>query len=266
MLQVFSFEQKQVRFVGTVDNPEWIAQDVCQCLDLGNVSQALESLDEDEKGITIIDTPGGEQEMLTVLEPGFYHLIFKSRKPAAKRFKRWVFHEVLPSIRKTGSYKSASVEPVSPASLMAELNMAEQLLLELGVDAAVIKQLKVDNAIALLPSARKMLEAGKKFLSAADPIDTVGMNATQVGEHLNPVMDAKEVNGLLEEMGLQYKMHRNSTKTGKAKWTWQVTEEGEKYSDVHKVSNSNNGWNGGQIKWQKAVVDLIQGYLEDKAA
>ena len=61
-------------------------------------------LDDDEKGVHTVRTLGGNQELMVVNEPGLYHLTFKSRKPEANAFRRWVFHEVLPSIRKTGSY------------------------------------------------------------------------------------------------------------------------------------------------------------------
>jgi len=100
----FEFEEKQVRFVGTADKPEWIAQDVCDALELSDVSKALKDFRGIEKGTTIVRTLGGNQEMLTVTEPGLYRLIFKSRKPVAERFRCWVFDEVLPTIRKTGSY------------------------------------------------------------------------------------------------------------------------------------------------------------------
>jgi hypothetical protein len=66
--------------------------------------KALERLDDDEKGVSSIHTPGGQQEMTVVNESGLFNLMLGSRKPEAKRFKRWVTHEVLPSIRKTGSY------------------------------------------------------------------------------------------------------------------------------------------------------------------
>jgi prophage antirepressor-like protein len=113
-LSVFSFEEKEVRFVGIAEKPEWVAADVCTCLQLSDTSKALETLEPDEKGTKNVRTPGGEQEMLTVTEPGLYRLIFKSRKPVAKRFQRWVFHEVLPAIRKTGSY---SLHPSQPPTL-----------------------------------------------------------------------------------------------------------------------------------------------------
>lgn len=89
-----------------VGEPWFVAVDVCRALSIGNSRQALSYLDEDEKGVTSNDTPGGDQRVSTVNEPGLYSLILRSRKPEAKAFKRWVTHEVLPSIRKTGSYQT----------------------------------------------------------------------------------------------------------------------------------------------------------------
>lgn len=87
------------------DNEPWfVAKDVCDCLDLSNSRKALSRLEDDEKGVTLSDTLGGMQEMATVNEYGLYSLVMSSRKPEAKDFKRWVTHEVLPSIRKYGSY------------------------------------------------------------------------------------------------------------------------------------------------------------------
>ncbi|MCC5637786.1 hypothetical protein LC593_18455 [Nostoc sp. CHAB 5844] len=114
-LSVFTFEFHQVRFVGTAENPEWVAADVCACLAIraSGISEALASLEDDEMGNGNVVTPGGKQKMLTVTESGLYRLIFKSRKPVAKRFQRWVFHEVLPSIRKTGSYSLQSEQSLA---------------------------------------------------------------------------------------------------------------------------------------------------------
>ncbi|MEV3101751.1 Bro-N domain-containing protein, partial [Paenibacillus larvae] len=103
-LQVFNFTGKDVRVVMKEGQPWWIAKDVCSVLEINNTSQALTRLDEDEKGLINNDTLGGIQEMAAVTESGLYSLILTSRKPEAKQFKRWVTHEVLPAIRKTGMY------------------------------------------------------------------------------------------------------------------------------------------------------------------
>ena len=96
-------------------DPWFVAKDVCKVLGIVNTSQAVFSLDDDEKGICNSDTLGGDQEMLIVSESGLYALIFKSRKPAAKTFRKWVTSEVLPAIRKTGMYQvpDDSFDPVA---------------------------------------------------------------------------------------------------------------------------------------------------------
>lgn len=91
-------------------NPWFVAADVCAALDLDNVSEALRNLDDDEKAdisITDVSSNGVKQnrKRLLVNEPGLYSLVLRSRKPEAKIFKRWICHEVIPSIRKTGQYQ-----------------------------------------------------------------------------------------------------------------------------------------------------------------
>ena len=106
-LTPFAFGEHLVRTVERDGTPWFIATDVCSTLGILNPTQALAALDEDEKGLCLTYTPGGDQELLAVTESGLYHLVFKSRKPAAKAFRRWVTGEVLPAIRRTGSYSPA---------------------------------------------------------------------------------------------------------------------------------------------------------------
>ena len=100
-----AFEGRQVRITTDEHGVAWfVAADVCAALGLGNSRQAITRLDEDERGVVSTDTPYGKQPMNAVNEPGLYSLVLSSRKPEAKRFKRWVTHEVLPAIRRTGRY------------------------------------------------------------------------------------------------------------------------------------------------------------------
>lgn len=93
----------------TVDGEPWfVAVDVCRALEVGNSRQAVTRLDDDEKGVISTDTLGGRQDVSIINEPGLYTLVLGSRKPEAKAFKRWITHEVLPSIRKTGAYATDS--------------------------------------------------------------------------------------------------------------------------------------------------------------
>lgn len=106
-LVTFAFEGQDVRFVGTSDVPAWVAVDVCAALGLANPYSSLALLPEDEKGLHAMETLGGPQKVVTVNEPGLFRLILTSRRPEAERLKRWLCHEVLPAIRRTGAYGTA---------------------------------------------------------------------------------------------------------------------------------------------------------------
>lgn len=101
---------------GTVRNmvikgePWFVAKDVCDILGLTNSRKATAGLDAEEKGVTISDTPGGQQSLTIINESGLYSLIMQSHKPEAKAFKKWVTSEVLPSIRKYGYYISPTAQ------------------------------------------------------------------------------------------------------------------------------------------------------------
>jgi prophage antirepressor-like protein len=101
----FHFEDSQLRAFDHEGEAWFVAQDVCAMLGLGNPTRALSNLDEDEKGLTTSNTLGGFQQLLIVSESGLYAMIFRSRKPVAKRIRKWVTQEVLPTIRKTGRYE-----------------------------------------------------------------------------------------------------------------------------------------------------------------
>lgn len=112
-IEIFDFESQAVRVVQVGGEPWFVAKDACRVLEIANHHHAIHGrggrsgsagLEEDEKGVAIVTTPSGEQSMIIVSESGLYALIFKSRKPAAKRFCRWVTGEVIPAIRRTGRY------------------------------------------------------------------------------------------------------------------------------------------------------------------
>jgi prophage antirepressor-like protein len=93
----FEFDTTLVRTIAKEGQAWFVAKDVCHILGIADPSMALNRLDEDEKGTSNIGTLGGPQTMLTVNESGLYALIFTSRKPEAKRFRKWVTSEVLPA-------------------------------------------------------------------------------------------------------------------------------------------------------------------------
>lgn len=102
----FDYKSKPVRVIQDEDGiPWWVAKDVCKILGLEDTHKVVKRLDNDEKGRKIIPTPGGDQEMWIINEPGLYSLMLRSNKPEAKQFKKWITHDVLPTIRKTGKYE-----------------------------------------------------------------------------------------------------------------------------------------------------------------
>lgn len=109
-IQVFDFEDNAVRVIEKDGEPWFVAADVARVLEYRDAEVACRALDDDEKGTLIVCTPGGAQEMRGINESGLYHLVLVSRKPEAKKFRKWVTAEVLPSIRKTGMYVAPDAE------------------------------------------------------------------------------------------------------------------------------------------------------------
>lgn len=99
----------ELRHIWRDEEPWFIVADVCRCLGLGKPNDVTKYLDDDEKGTISSRTPGGTQEISIVSEAGLYSLILRSRKPDAKKFKRWITHEVLPAIRKHGMYATEDI-------------------------------------------------------------------------------------------------------------------------------------------------------------
>ena len=142
-LQIFVNPQfGEIRAVEKASEPWFVAADVCKVLEHSNTAMALERLDDDEKYKFSLGLSGGDT--WCVNEPGLYSLVLGSRKPEAKAFKRWITHEVIPSIRKTGGY-IADQEAMSPEELMAKALMVAQKTL---ADREVrISALTVENQI-----------------------------------------------------------------------------------------------------------------------
>lgn len=125
-LQNFAFEDQLVRIVANDDEPWFVGADVCEVLSLKNSRQVLSSLDDDERDVRSMDTLGGPQEMIVVSEAGVYRLVFRSRKPQAERFKRWLAHEVLPQLRKTGAY-APNPQPEERSGLLKDAPLAARV-------------------------------------------------------------------------------------------------------------------------------------------
>jgi prophage antirepressor-like protein len=136
-LSVFKYVDADVRTILRDGDPWFVAKDVCDALGIGNPSQALSYLDEDESELVpaaLISSEGRPQDLLNLVsEAGLYSLILRSRKPEAKAFKRWITHEVLPAIRKTGGYETA---PAIPQTYADALQLAADQARQIEAQAA----------------------------------------------------------------------------------------------------------------------------------
>lgn len=183
--------------------------------------------------------------MTAVNESGLYNLVLGSRKPEAKRFKRWITHEVLPSIRKTGSYTSA----MSVAALPSPTQDRVSSLLLIGEAVAKVPGVKHGIAMAatltcIHENTGLSIETMRRALPANDePI--AAMNPTKLGQQLG--MAARSVNARLAAMGLQLRNDRDE---------WELTEAGQAWGEA--LPYSRNGHSGYQILWNPAVIDQMK--------
>ena len=103
--KIFKFEGKMIRTTGTSDNPWFVIKDICDVLELSQTHKSTQNVPDKWKGRKVFPTLGGDQELTIINEPGLYKLIMRSNKPVAEKFQEFVCEDILPSIRKTGSYK-----------------------------------------------------------------------------------------------------------------------------------------------------------------
>ncbi len=242
----FDFESHNVRIlVGPDGEPQFVSADVCNALSIRNSRDAIARLDDDEKGVAITDTLGGKQELAVINESGLYSLILTSRKAEAKRFKRWVTHEVLPSIRKTGSY----AVPGSAAALPAPTQDRVHAILMIGEAIAKVPGVRPGIAMAatltcIHDNTGLAIEQLRRALPVAnEPI--CSLNPTQLGERLG--LSARSVNLRLQSHGFQFKNDRDE---------WELTESGKRWAEA--LPYSRNGHSGYQILWNPEVADMIK--------
>lgn len=196
-LQVFeNVEFGSVRTVAIDDEPWFVAMDVCKALEIGNSRQALVRLDDDEKGVISTDTLGGVQSLNVVNEPGLYTLVLGSRKPEAKAFKRWITHEVIPSIRKHGAYATS----VTIDSIIANPENGIRLLQALKTERDRRKELELENA-----RQKQQLAEYSPKASYYDVVlqTTDALSASEIAKDYGK--SAKWLNNLLHEKGIQFK-------------------------------------------------------------
>lgn len=183
-LQIFRNETfGEVRTLEVNGEPWLVAADVCKALEISNPTDALKRLDDDEKARFNLGLPGGSTNCVN--EPGLYSLVLGSRKPEARLFKRWIAHDVIPSIRKTGGYNL----PMDYPSALRALADAEEKRLALAAENEAQRQV-----IADFEPVRQYVD---QILSSQGTLTT-----TQIAADYD--LSARALNQILHEEGLHH--------------------------------------------------------------
>ena len=179
-IQVFQNTQfGSIRTVTQGDEPWFVAADVCKALEHSNSRMALDRLDDDEKGVSSIYTPGGVQEMSIVNEPGLYSLVLGSRKPEAKAFKRWITHEVIPAIRKHGAYATPEMVEKMLGDPDVMIRTLTALKEEREKNAALTAQAEADKPKVLFAES---VSAAQTSILIGELAKLINQNGVDIGQ------------------------------------------------------------------------------------
>ena len=244
-LTVFRFEgTREVRTVLKDEEPWFVAKDICDILDISQYRDAISTLDEDERASVVVDTLGGPQNMSAVNESGLYALVFKSRKPEAKAFRKWVTSEVLPTIRKTGQYKAVTANMTSNEFVSREFAALRSMAITAGLEgnAATVS---ANNAMVRIHSVSplKLLQIELK-----NPDQQLFLTPTQIAQRLG-FSGPREVNKLLAHEGFQSNINGTWVPTDKGREYVVLLDTGKRHSDGVMIQ---------QMKWKEKICDKLK--------
>lgn len=249
-LSALSFEGSDVRVVSIDGEPAFVGKDVCDRLGYGNPTKAM---NDHCRGITKrypLATNGGIQEVRVLSEADVLRLIVRSKRPEAERFERWVFEEVLPTIRKTGSYNVAP-RPRRPSVLRAfntAMKIGERIGLESGqlaFHAAQYCKAKCgENPLELM---------GVKSLAA--PRDEHTLTPRQIGQELGDI-SAQRVNQELLKLGFQ-----SFTIDGKGHRVYHLTDAGKPFGRLEDTARAHTQGGVTVLRWYPQIIDILGSQL-----
>lgn len=173
----FKYEEQQVRTIEKNGEPWFVGKDVAEILGYSDTAQAVRKhIDNEDKGVVEMTTPGGKQPVTIINESGLYSLILSSKLPTAKEFKHWVTSEVLPSIRKTGEYKITPAQQ-NRLDIMERNSRAREASLWLRISA----QVKSDTYRQVCASYASTVLAGREVIPLPQTTQH-HYSATEIGE------------------------------------------------------------------------------------
>ena len=239
-----------VRTVLINREPYFVGKDVARILGYSDENKAIAMHvdDEDKKLNDKTSSSFGQRGAHLINESGLYALIIASRLPAAKKFKRWVTSEVLPAIRKTGVYAVPKLEK-NPKYRTRMIGTAVRDIRSTAAELQKLFGIKDGIALAkatsLIEKAYGVEMDEVKALIPPAAHDTGFLNPTAIGAQLGGV-SAREVNLMLQNIGLQHKVNKE----------WRITAKGMQYGE--EMPFERNGHSGYQIRWNESVVAALQ--------
>lgn len=254
----FCYQGREVRTAQKNGEPWFVAADVCKALELSNGRQAVARLDDDEKGVISTDTLGGKQEMTIINEPGLYTLILSSRKPEAKQFKRWVTHEVLPSIRRGGYYvhHNTAVAPYKGEGKPQDCNMSGmEVLAVIERQLCVMRELEVrqrqqEKELYAISSKVDKLTAGNKTCKAS----SASLPAVDANTEIKTSAEVAQLLGFSSTFTLNKRLHEMGMIEPKNKSRWRLTN---KYTKKGYAITER-----GDLRWTPQGVQAIRRVLK----
>jgi len=253
----FKFENFSIRTVTTDDGEIlFVAADVCDALDISKYRDAVARLDDDEGRPVIVDTLGGPQEMTAINESGLYSLILGSRKPEAKKFKKWVTSEVLPAIRKTGKYEAKDTFKLEPEPIKYQIPKSSiPATKEFRALFGIAKLLGLDkNAAAISANQATIKTMGTNMLALlghthleASNQESLVFTPSELGLRMG--LSGMKFNKLLDQSGLQTKEGDHWVPTESARGHYRLFDTGKKHHSGTPVQ---------QLKWLDSVLPLVQ--------
>lgn len=244
-LQIFNNDQfGQIRTTVKDGAPLFVAADVCRALEIGNPSQAITRLDSDET--TLISNEGG-REINAVTESGLYSLVLGSRKPEAKAFKRWITHEVLPTIRQTGGYVSDEQQFVNTYLPFADANTKALFGQTLAQLRAANEQLEQQKPKVLFADA---VSAAHTSILVGELAKLLKQNGVDIGQH-RLFQYLRENGYLIKRRGTDYNM---PTQYAMERGWFEIKETAITHGDGHTSVNKTPKVTG---KGQQYFINLF---------
>lgn len=232
----------QVRTVEIDGEPWFVGKDVAEALGYKEAAKAVrERVDAEDKGVSKMDTPGGKQEVTIINESGLYSLILSSKLPGAKEFKRWITHDVIPSIRKTGGYTLKPKPMTEYQQMMADTRRRNARVQSARILTQLAKQYKGSTYEQVL-NAHATKELTGEFLLPLPALEEKTYSATEIGQMFG--ISANKVGLLTNRHGLKTEQY------------------GQWFVDKSRYSNKEVS----SFRYFERVIPIIRDLLEKEAS